>query len=163
VDYTTKFGSLADYTKGSIDIIDDDPKHYTFSNIFEVASHAAPWEKIAVGKNMQYVLEVIRAEGTSTWRTCSHDEFPLVMDGSVTVELVKLAAPLAAADKDGSIAIEGEPVGVKMGRMTLNRGHQALLPAQCAYRFSAAKPSVILLQTIKGDDTIEKWAEICLA
>jgi hypothetical protein len=163
VDYTTKFGSLTDYTKGTIDVIDDDPKHYAFSNVFEVASHAKPWEKVAVGKNMQYVLEAIRAEGTSEWRTCAHDEFPLVMDGSVVIELVKLDAPLAPADKNGSIKVGGEPVGKKMGRMTLNRGHQALLPANTAYRITAANVSVILLQTIQGDDTIEKWSEICLA
>jgi hypothetical protein len=163
MEYTTKFGSLASYQKGSIDVIDDDPKHYAFSNLFEVASHARPWEKIAVGKNMEYVLEAIRCEGTSEWRTCSHDEFPLVMDGEVVVELVKLTTPLAADDKSGSIRINGEPVGAKMGRITLRRGHQALLPAHAAYRMSASNPSVVLLQTIQGEDTIEKWAEICLS
>ena len=106
--YTTTFGSLADYSKGGIEIIDDDPKHYAFSNMFEVANSSKPWEKVAVGKNMEYVLEVIRAEGTSEWRTCSHDEFPLVMDGEVTVELVKLETPLAPADKNGSVRIEAE-------------------------------------------------------
>ena len=63
--YVTKFGSLESFEKGGIEIIDDEPKHYTFSNIFEVASAARPWEKVAVGKNMEYVVEVIRAEGTS--------------------------------------------------------------------------------------------------
>ncbi len=163
MEYTTKFGSLASFEKGTIDVIDDDPKHYAFSNVFEVASHAKPWEKVAVGKNMQYVLEAIRAEGTSEWRTCSHDEFPLVMDGEVVVELVKLDSPLAPADKEGSIRIDGDPVGTKMGRITLRRGHQALLPANAAYRMSAAVPSVVLLQTILGEDTVEKWAEICLS
>ena len=41
--------------------------------------------------------------------------------------------------------------------------HQALLPANAAYRMSASAPSVILLQTILGDDTIERWADICLS
>ena len=36
-----------------------------------------------------------------------------------------------------------------------------LLPARRAYRFSAALPSVILLQTIFGRDTVEKWSTIC--
>jgi hypothetical protein len=161
--YVTKFGSLEHYEKGSVDVIDDDPKHYAFSNIFEVAAGAKPWEKIAVGKNMQYVLEVIRAEGTSEWRTCAHDEFPTCMDGEVTVELVKLAEPLVAPDKDGSVRIHGEPNGQPMGRIVLRRGHMALLPANAAYRFSATAPSVILLQTILGEDTIERWAEICLS
>lgn len=162
-DYTTRFGSLDDYTKGSVEIIDDDPKHYAFSNAFEVASHAKPWEKIAVGKNMEYVLEVLRAEGTSEWRTCAHDEFPLCLDGEITVELVKLDQPAVPADKAGSIALDGEPVGRPMGRIVLRRGHMALLPANSAYRFTSPTPGVILLQTIHGDDTIERWAEICLS
>jgi hypothetical protein len=162
-DYVTKFGSLDDYEKGTVEVIDDDPKHYAFSNLFEVASNAKPWEKIAVGKNMQYVLEVIRAEGTSEWRTCAHDEFPTCMDGEVTVELVKLAAPLVDAAKEGSVRIDADPDGPPMGRIVLRRGHMALLPANSAYRFSAGEPSVILLQTIMGEDTIERWAEICLS
>jgi len=161
-DYVTKFGSLAHYDKGGIDVIHDDPKHYAFSNVFEVASHARPWEKIAVGKNMEYVLEVIRAEGTSEWRTCAHDEFPLCMDGSITVELVQLDEPQVAADTQGSVALAGEPVGRPMGRIHLGHGHMALLPANAAYRFHAERPSVILLQTILGADTVQRWAEICL-
>ena len=160
--YTTKFGSLDDYSKGYIDVIHDNPKHYAFSNIFEVASAARPWEKVAVGKNMEYVLEVIRAEGTSEWRTCAHDEFPLCMDGAVTVELVHLDVPTAAAGKQGSVALSGDPVGPPMGRIELRLGHMALLPAHSAYRFHADRPSVILLQTILGDDTVERWNEICL-
>jgi hypothetical protein len=161
--YTTRFGSLLDHDKGGVEAIDDDPKHYAFSNMFEVASHAKPWEKIAVGKNMEYVLEVIRAEGTSEWRTCAHDEFPLCMDGEITVELVKLDEPLAPDGKNGSIAVGGDPVGKPMGHIVLRHGHMALLPANAAYRFSSATPGVILLQTIQGDDTIERWAEICLS
>jgi hypothetical protein len=161
--YVTKFGSLDDFEKGSIEIIDDDPKHYTFSNIFEVANASRPWEKVAVGKNMNYVVEVIRAEGTSEWRTAAHDEFPLVLDGEVTIELVKLDEPAVPADTDGSVALEGEPVGRPMGRIVCRRGHMALLPANAAYRMSAERPSVVILQTVLGDDTIERWAEICLS
>jgi hypothetical protein len=163
VEYKTIFGSLSDYRKGSVDIIDDDPKHYAFSNMFEVASSSKPYEKVAVGKNMQYVLEVLRAEGTSEWRTAAHDEFALVVDGTVTVELVKLDEPAVAADKSGSVRIDGEPVGRKMGRVIASRGHMTLLPANAAYRFHADTPGVILLQTILGDDTVERWAEICLS
>lgn len=156
------FGSLDSYEKGGIEIVDDDPRHYVFSNIFEVASQAKPWVKTAVGKNQEYVLEVIRAEGTSGWRTCAHDEFPTVMDGSVTVNLVKLDEPAVPADKGGSVALPGEPAGRKMGRLVLGKGHMALLPANAAYQFVAEKASVILLQTIQGDDTVERWNEICL-
>jgi hypothetical protein len=163
VAYTTVFGSLSNFRKGSVDIIDDDPKHYAFSNMFEVASSARPWEKVAVAKNMTYVLEVVRAEGTSEWRTAAHDEFALVVDGEVTVELVKLDLPAVPPDKEGSIRIEGEPVGRRMGRVIAKRGHMVLLPADAAYRMTADSPGVVLLQTIKGDDTVERWAEICLS
>jgi hypothetical protein len=163
VEYTTVFGSLSTYRKGHVDIIDDDPKHYAFSNMFEVAASSKPYEKVAVGKNMQYVLEVLRAEGTSEWRTAAHDEFALVVDGTVTVELVKLDAPVVPADKEGSVRIQGEPSGRPMGRVVAGRGHMTLLPANAAYRFHADAPGVILLQTILGDDTVERWAEICLS
>lgn len=161
--YTTRFASLDDYDKGGIELISGQAKHYAFSNMFEVAANAKPWEKVAVGKNMEYVLEVIRAEGTSHWRTCAHDEFPLVMDGEVTIELVKLDQPVAAEGKGGSIRLDGEPVGRPMGKVVLRRGHQALLAAHSAYRMIAERPSVVLLQTIQGDDTIERWADICLS
>jgi cytochrome c biogenesis protein len=83
--------------------------------------------------------------------------------GEVTIELVKLDTPAVPADKEGSVKLDGEPVGPKMGRIVLRKGHQALLPANSAYRMSATAPSVVLLQTILGDDTIERWAEICLS
>lgn len=160
-EYHTRLGSLLDYDKGGVEIIDDDPKNYAFSNMFEVASNAKPWEKIVVGQNQQYVLEVIRAEGTSEWRSAAHDEFALVMDGTVEVRLIKLDEPVVPADKEGSVRMDGEPSGRRMGRIVASRGHQALLPANSAYQFHADEPGVILLQTIKGDDTVERWAEIC--
>jgi hypothetical protein len=160
-EYRTEFGTLLDFRKGGVDIIDDDPRHYAFSNMFEVASNAKAWEKVAVAKNMQYVLEVIRAEGTSEWRSAAHDEFALVMDGKVEVELVKLDTPALPADAEGSIALDGDPAGTTMGRLVCGQGHMALLPANAAYRFKADAPSVILLQTILGPDTIERWSEIC--
>jgi hypothetical protein len=161
--YTTVFGSLSSYRKGGVDIIDDDPKHYAFSNMFEVASSSSPWEKVAVAKNMEYVLEVMRAEGTSAWRSAAHDEFALVMDGVVTVELVKLDEPAAPEGKAGSVRLDGEPVGARMGRVRAGHGHMVLLPANAAYRMTAAVPGVVLLQTIGGDDTVERWTEICLS
>jgi hypothetical protein len=163
LDYTTRFGALGDYRKGTIEIIDDDAKHYAFSNVFEVAATATPYEKVAVAKNQQYVVEAIRAEGTSGWRTCDHDEAVLCMDGDVTVRLVKLPDPVAPAGKEGSIAIAGDPDGEEMGWVRIRRGHMALLPRTAAYRFEAATPSVLLQQTCLGDDTVERWAEICLS
>jgi hypothetical protein len=159
--YTTRFGSLADYQKGEIDLIDDDPKRYAFSNMFEVASQSRPYEKVAVGKNRQYVLEVIRAEGSSGWSTAPHDEFALVMDGQVEIELRKLGPDdVGPTGERGSNTIAGEPSGPAMGTVIATRGHMTLLPVGAAYRFSATAPSVILLQTQDGPETIYRWAEI---
>jgi hypothetical protein len=159
--YTTRFGSLEDYDKGGVEIINDDPRHYAFSNVFEIAAGAKPYEKIAVGKNMEYVLEAVRAEGISEWRTAAHDEFALVLDGEVEITLVKLDESPLPADAAGSVALDGEPAGRRMGRIVARRGHQALLPAGAAYRFAAERPGVILMQTVAGPDTQFRWTEIC--
>jgi hypothetical protein len=159
--YRTVFGSIAAHEKGTIDIINDDPKHYVYSNVFEVVAQARPYEKIAVGKNLEYVIEAIRAEGRSPWMSCGHDEFVVVMDGEVEIELVKLEGAVRDTTKGGAVQLEGEPRGKRMGRIRLRRGHQALLPKGAAYRFNAAQPSAMIQQTQKGELTIEKWAEIC--
>lgn len=159
--YQTRFGSLQEYDKGILEIIDDDPKRYTYSNVFEIASNAKPYEKIAVAKNMEYVIECLRAEGTSEWRTAAHDQFALVMDGEVEFRLVKLDEPAVPPDKEGSVALQGEPEGQQMGVVTCRRGHMALLPANATYQMHAEDPGVILMQTMAGDDTRFKWAEIC--
>jgi len=159
--YTTVFGSLNDYRKGGVDIINDNPKNYAFSNVFEVAETSAAWERVVVGKNLEYVIEAARAEGTSPWYTCAHDEFVLCMDGEVEVHLVKPSEPLLAASAEGAHLVEGEPEGRKMGRLVLRRGHQGLLPANSVYRLAAATVSVVTFQTILGPVSVEKWAEIC--
>jgi len=160
----TKFGSLESYVKGGIEIVDGDPKHYAFSNMFEVANRSRPYEKVIVGMNREYVLEAIRTEGTSEWRTAPHDEFALVMDGEVTVRLFKLDSPRDhhEASDGGSRPIEGQPKGEPMGVIKARRGHMALLPADTAYQFHSDGPGVVLLQTIKGPDSIERWADICI-
>ena len=136
--FTTRFGSLDDYEKGHVEVIDDEPHHYAFSNVFETASRSRPYEKVAVGKNRQYVLEAIRAEGTSDWRTCAHDEFALVMDGEVRIELAKVADGQAPdPGSEGSVVLDGEPGGPRMGEITARRGHMTLLPSGAAYRFHA--------------------------
>jgi hypothetical protein len=114
-----------------------------------------------VGKNLEYVLEAIRAEGTSEWRAAAHDEFALVMDGEVEIRFIKPDESPVPPDKEGSIRLDGEPAGRRMGYVVARRGHMTLLPAQVAYQFHAERPGVILLQTIKGDETLERWAEIC--
>ena len=160
--HTTRFGSLAQYEKGGVEVINDDARNYVFSNIFEVASKSRPFEKVAVGKNIEYVIEAIRAEGTSGWRAPGHDEFALVMDGEVEIRLLKLDDPgVVPPGTAGSIALSGMPAGRRMGTVRARRGHMTLLPAGAAYQFHAAQPGVILLQTLAGTDTLERWSEIC--
>jgi hypothetical protein len=163
-DYTTVFGSIDNYAKGGIEIIDDNPRNYVFSNVFEVASTARPYERIAVAKNFEYVIEAVRAEGTSPWYCCAHDEFAVAMDYPVEVQLVKLAAPEKAIPpgSDGAHLLEGEPEGARMGRIVLGRGHMALLPKGAAYRFQAERAATLIIQTIEGPETAQRWAEICL-
>jgi mannose-6-phosphate isomerase-like protein (cupin superfamily) len=158
----TYFGSLESYRKGGVEVIDDNPKNYAFSNIFEVASKSKPYEKVAVGKNLKYVIEALRAEGTSPWFAAAHDEAALVMDGELEVHYVKPNQPVVAAGKEGTVKLSAEPAGKKMGYVKVRRGHMALLPAGAAYQFrNAGKPGVLLVQTILGENTVEKWAEIC--
>ena len=163
--YTTIFGSLASHEKGGVELIADDARHYAFSNIFEVASNMPAWDRVAVAKNWEYVLETVRAEGTSPWFTASHDEFAICMDdagGEVLVELIKLETPIATEDVEGAVLVNGDPVGPRMGRIHLKRGHQALLPKGSAYRFvKTGEPGVLLIQTIGGKLTQYRWAEIC--
>jgi hypothetical protein len=161
--FNTVFGSLNDYVKGDLEIINDNPKYYAFSNVFDVASHSKPYEKVVVALNLGYVLEVLRAEGDSDWYAAAHDEFAIILDGIVEIDLFKLDRPetVVAEDKKGSVKITGEPVGKKMGHIKASRGHQALLPQGAAYRFKSATPGVILLQTIEGDLSVKKWADIC--
>jgi hypothetical protein len=165
VEYKTQFGSLESYEKGGVQVINDDAKHYAFSNCFDIANHSKPYEKVVFGINQIYVLEVLRAEGVSPWYTCAHDEFALCMDKEVDIHLVKLdpAQQIQDPEKNGAVLVQDEPAGTKMGWMRIKRGHQALIPANTAYQFRAAQPGVIILQTCKGELSVEKWAEICQA
>jgi hypothetical protein len=161
-EYTTVFGSLADYRKGYVEIIDDDHKNYCFSNIFDVAASSPPYERVAVAKNFEYVIEAARAEGTSPWFAAAHDEFALCLDGTIEVHLVKLpAGQRVDPETEGAIRLGDSPNGKKMGRIVLGRGHMALLPEGAAYRFQAGQPGVLMFQTLQGAVTVEKWAEIC--
>ncbi len=158
----TYFGSLENFQKGGVEVIDDDPKHYAFSNVFEVASKSKPYEKVAVGKNLKYVIEAVRAEGTSPWFAAAHDEAALVMDGDIEVHYLKPDQPVVAEGKEGTVKLAAEPAGKKMGYVKVRRGHMALLPKGSAYQFrNAGKPGVLLVQTILGENTVEKWADIC--
>jgi hypothetical protein len=156
----TVFGSLTDYTKGSIELVSGEARHYVFSNIFEVAATSKPYERVVVAKNMEYVQEVMRAEGVSPWFACGHDEFALCMDGEVIVEFIRLRTPLGA-DRNGAVLAGDAPEGDRMGHVKLKRGHQVLLGAGNAYRFSAVRTGVLMQQTVLGELSVQKWREIC--
>ena len=158
--YVTRLASLDNYEKGGVEVINDDPKNYAFSNIFEVASRAKPFEQIAVGKNFEYVLEVVRVEGISGWRACSHDQSALVLDGEVEFTLRTLAGS-ESLPANGSVGVAEEATAAAMGRVIARRGHLTLLPAGRAYRYAASRPAALLIQTVEGPDTQYRWAEIC--
>jgi hypothetical protein len=159
--YKTEFGSLESFEKGGVTIVNDDVRNYVFSNVFEVAGNAKPFEKVAVAKNLEYVLEAVRVEGVSPWRTCSHDEFALVMSGEVTFEFVDLRSPPPGLPPEGSVQLDAAPLGESMGHVIGRHGHMVILPARSAYRYSAERPAALLLQTIASADTRFRWAEIC--
>ena len=157
----TRFGSLEHYEKGGVEVINDDPRNYAFSNIFEVASKSEPYEKVAVAKNLKYVLETIRAEGTSPWYTAAHDDSAIIMDGEVEIRLIKVETPAVAEEHEGTTMLEGTPRASGWATIVARRGHMALLPKGAAYQFHAAKPGVILLQSVLGDLTVQRWKDIC--
>jgi hypothetical protein len=133
------------------------------SNVFEVASGAQPYEKIVVGRNLDYVIEALKAHRTSTWFAAAHDEFAIVLDGTIDVQFVKAAkAPLVDPSTKGSVRFDEQPQGQSMGYVRLRRGHQALLLAGAAYRFVAVHDGVLLLQTMLGQHSVQKWDEICI-
>ena len=161
---TTVFGSIDNYVKGGVEITgNEEAKDYLFSNMFEVAGKAQPWQRIVIAKNLENTIECVRADGLSPWYLCNHDETALVMQGGVETHFIKPADPnlAPAAEQDGSIRLESEPAGAAMGHVKAQRGHLILLPAGAAYQFRAAAVSVLLLQTLLGEESTEKWAEIC--
>ena len=158
--YQTMFGSLGSYEKGTIEV-NDDLKHYAFSNIFEVAGKSEAFERVAVAKNIEYVAEVMKVDGGSPWYVAPHDEFAVVMDGEIEFNFIKLDAAQAPAGGQGAKKLAGQPNGQKMGKVRARRGHQVLLPAGAAYQLAARGPSVAIIQTLLGPETVERWSEIC--
>jgi len=158
--YRTKLGALDSYEKGLIEL-DDDLRKYAFSNIFEVAGAAAPFERVAVVQNLEYVAEVMRVEGDSPWFAAPHDEFALVMDGEVRFNFVKLAEGQVPSHHGGAVRLGGQPNGPVMGHVTARRGHQVLLPEGAAYQLVSNKPAVAIIQTVDGPVTVKRWSEIC--
>jgi hypothetical protein len=46
-------------------LVSGEARYYVFSNIFDAAAKSKPYERVVVAKNMEYVQEVMRAEGVS--------------------------------------------------------------------------------------------------
>jgi hypothetical protein len=160
----TRFASTVDYDKGGVEIIgDEQPKRYLFSNLFEVADKSAPWERVVVARNLEFTIECARAEGDSPWYVCAHDETALSMQGAMEIRFVEPADDtlVPGDDHPGAVRLEAEPAGRAMGWVRLGRGHQALLPAGAAYQFRPQDVGVVLLQSILGDESIERWSDIC--
>jgi len=158
--YKTRLGSLESYEKGTIEV-NDDLRHYAFSNIFEVASTSQPYERVMVVSNLEYAAEALRAEGESPWYCAPHDEFATVMDGEIEFTFHALEDSEQPRHTAGAALLDSAPRGPRMGRVVARRGHQVLLPKGSAYRLSAARPGVALIQTCAGPVSVEKWSEIC--
>jgi hypothetical protein len=158
--YKTMVGSLDSYDKGTIEL-NDDLKHYAFSNIFEICNSAKPYERIMVASNLEYCAETCRAEGKSPWYTAPHDEFAIVMEGEVQFEFYQLEDDEKPGHSAGAARLVDAPKGKRMGKVTARRGHEVLLPQGAAYQLKADQPGVVLFQTCAGPESIEKWSEIC--
>ena len=149
--------SMASYKKGGVDIVDprENVKRYVYSNVYEVGARAKPYEKIAVAKNGQYVVECIAAEGVMpTWRLQPHDEFIVCLEGEVRVDFI---APRVELPAGGHHEVSGE----EMGYIIVREGNLCLLPKGMAYRFSASRRSLLLQQGKHSEETVLAWNEIC--
>jgi hypothetical protein len=84
------------------------------------------------------------------------------MDGEVDVHFLKPAQPLVPASQEGTVRLPHQPAGQSMGWVRARRGHMALLPKGSAYQFrNSGRPAVLLVQTIQGPETVERWSDIC--
>lgn len=158
--YKTHIGSLDSYEKGTIHL-NDDLRHYAFSNVFEVAGNSKPFERVMVVSNLEYAAEAVRVEGTSPWYTAPHDEYAIVMDGEIEFTFYKLEEDEKPTHEAGAIRLSADPKGKRMGLIRARRGHEVLLPEGAAYQMKAGKPAVAILQTLAGPESVEKWSEIC--
>ncbi len=160
----TRFASIDNFVKGGVEIIGNDAApRYLFSNMFEVARQSRPWERVVVAKNLEFTIECARAEGDSPWFLSSHDETCLVMQGEIDIHFVALteAERRSSAAPSGAVRLAGAPAGTKMGHVSLQRGHLALLPAGAAYQLRPKNLGVVLLQSQQGPQSLQRWAQIC--
>ena len=137
MDVRTVFGSIADYAKGGVEITGrEEPSRYLFSNMFEVAANAKPWERIVVAKNLEFTIEVARAEGKSPWYACAHDETVLSMEGTMAVHFIKPAdtGVVPPEDKEGAVRLAGELSPVAADSSESMQLRDVLVPALLSAR-----------------------------
>ena len=118
------------------------PKHYVFSNMFEVASASR-----AVREGRRRQEHGVRARGAPGR---GHVGVADVRPRRVRPrDRRRGRGPPREARRAGGrrrtsrarSRLDGEPAGAPMGRIVAGRGHMALLPANAAYRFHADQPS----------------------
>ena len=105
----------------------------------------------------------MRAEGESEWFTASHDEFALAMDGEIEIHFHK-----AVGDEIVPESVDGTQKR-RLTRRTARRWAMSSCVAaikrscrrEASTSIAARKLGVIMLQTILGDNSVQKWAEIC--
>ena len=117
-------------------------------NVQEVVSFYPMFRQKPIGRRHIKVCRTLSCALMGGYKTCAafEKEFNTKLgatspDGEVTVELVKLDTPLAPAGKEGSIRVDGEPVGPRMGHIVLRRGHQGGKSDECQGGVRPAGPS----------------------
>lgn len=151
-------GSMKDYTKGSLLLIQDRPIRYAMSNVFEIgATWPKAYDRVAIGKNGPYILACFRAEGEDrSWWYMPHDEYALLVEGEMRIDYIEPRDTL----KPGPHATVA---GKEMGHITLRDGSLASLPARVAYKMRAPRKSLALLQTKESPWVTYAWEKICLS
>jgi hypothetical protein len=84
------------------------------------------------------------------------------MDGEIEFTFFQLTDGEKPTHKAGAGRLAADPKGKRMGRVVARRGHEVLLPKGAAYQLKAARPSVALIQTSAGPESVEKWSDICV-
>ncbi len=164
VTYKTQFGSLDRYEKGGVQTISDDVKNYAFSNCFEIASKSKPYEKVVFGQNQIYVLEMparrrrvalvhLRARRVRARDGRRGGDPPRQAAGRAD-----RARRRAQRRRAGQGRAQGREDGLDEDRRAATRACCRRTPRISS---RAAKPGVVVLQTCKGDFSIERWAQIC--
>jgi len=150
-------GSIAQHRKGGVELVDprEQVRRYVYSNVYDIAARAKPYEKLAVAKNGPYVVECLVAQGVMPqWRLQPHDEFILCLEGEVRIDFLE---PRTELPPGNHANVPGE----ELGYIVVREGNLCLLPKGMAYKLSASRRSLLLQQAKQSADTVFAWEEIC--